>query len=53
VTGWGVVDTASGALLAPATMLQWHCETVARVLNRACGTERYRAVYLAAPPLAS
>ena len=47
MTGWTVRDTATGALLAPARMLQWHAETVARVLSPACGQERYVAVYVA------
>lgn len=47
LTGWTVRDTATGALLCPPTLLQWHAETVARVLSQACGQERYVAVYVA------
>lgn len=39
-------DTSTGALLCPPTLLQWHAETVARVLSTACGSNRFQAVYV-------
>lgn len=46
MTGWTVRDTSTGALLCPPRLMQWHAETVARVLSLGCGGERYVAVYV-------